>query len=63
MSQPAAPQSPCIQVCVLGAHGYCTGCYRTIGEIARWSSMSAAEQRAVLDELPGRAPGRAPQPD
>ena len=62
VSQPTPPQSPCIQVCVLDAHGYCTGCYRTIEEIAGWSAMSAAEQRVVLDKLPGRAPGRASQP-
>jgi uncharacterized protein len=51
MSQAQPPQSPCIQVCVLDAHGYCQGCYRTIEEITRWSRMSAAEQRLVLDRL------------
>ena len=42
------PQSPCINVCVLDADGYCRGCYRTIDEIAGWRSFCAAEQRAVL---------------
>ncbi|WP_234981489.1 DUF1289 domain-containing protein [Fontimonas thermophila] len=28
--------SPCIQVCTLDAKGVCTGCYRTLREIAEW---------------------------
>jgi predicted Fe-S protein YdhL (DUF1289 family) len=60
MSQAQTPQSPCIQVCVLDAHGYCQGCYRTIEEIAGWSRMSAAEQRAVLDCLAARRDRSAP---
>jgi uncharacterized protein len=31
--------------------GLCRGCYRTIEEIARWSTMTNAEQRAVLREV------------
>jgi predicted Fe-S protein YdhL (DUF1289 family) len=54
--------SPCIKVCVLDAGGYCTGCYRTIGEIAGWGSLSAGEQRAVLRQLPERAAAHAPKP-
>ena len=45
------PVSPCIKVCVLDAAARCTGCGRTIGEIARWSRMSAAEQWAVVERL------------
>ncbi|MBA4110453.1 MAG: hypothetical protein C0487_12765 [Leptothrix sp. (in: Bacteria)] len=29
----------------------CAGCGRTLDEIARWSSMSADEKRAVLSRL------------
>jgi predicted Fe-S protein YdhL (DUF1289 family) len=51
----AAPISPCIAVCQIDpATGYCRGCWRTIDEIARWLSMTAAEKRGVLLELPGR---------
>jgi predicted Fe-S protein YdhL (DUF1289 family) len=57
----AAPESPCINVCRLDAAGYCTGCYRTIEEIAGWRSLSAGEQRAVLRQLRERAAVRAPQ--
>ncbi|MGD0493149.1 MAG: DUF1289 domain-containing protein [Steroidobacteraceae bacterium] len=53
------PTSPCIGVCVLDPGGYCAGCYRTITEIARWRSFSAAEQWAVLRQLPARVAARA----
>jgi uncharacterized protein len=48
------PVSPCINVCALDASGYCSGCYRTIGEIADWRSLSASEQWGVLKQLPER---------
>ena len=51
----AYPKSPCISVCVLDPKGYCRGCYRTMEEIARWPSMSAAEQMALLARLGERA--------
>jgi hypothetical protein len=38
----------------LDADGYCQGCYRTIDEIARWSGMTHAEQRALLESLKAR---------
>src|SRR6185503_8066350 len=43
--------SPCIKVCVLGPGDRCTGCLRTIDEIAAWSAMSAEEQWAVVRAL------------
>jgi hypothetical protein len=57
------PTSPCINVCVLDADGYCAGCYRTIGEIAGWGSLSAGQQWAVLRQLPARVAARAAEPD
>jgi predicted Fe-S protein YdhL (DUF1289 family) len=33
---------------------YCTGCRRTLKEIARWGEMDEAEQACVLAQLPGR---------
>ena len=48
------PDSPCNKVCTIGEEGYCRGCQRTIGEIAGWSSMSAAEQWALLAVLAQR---------
>lgn len=47
--------SPCVNVCRMSAvTGYCEGCQRTIGEIARWSAYSDHQKRAVLVRLPAR---------
>ena len=47
--------SPCISVCTLDASQvYCTGCLRTLHEIAEWSRMSADDKRAVLASLSAR---------
>lgn len=48
------PASPCIKVCALGSHGYCTGCLRTGEEIGRWMTMSPAEQWQLCAELEQR---------
>ena len=54
-------ESPCIQVCVVHpVERICTGCYRTIDEIAQWSRMTPDARREIMDELPGRA-GRLKQ--
>ena len=46
------PASPCLGVCVIDEdRGLCTGCVRTLDEIARWSSMHPAERQAVMDRL------------
>ena len=56
-------KSPCNKVCVMDAQsGYCRGCGRTLDEIARWSEMSEAEQRAVLALLPARRSDQATTP-
>lgn len=50
-------ESPCVKVCVIHpVERICTGCYRSIEEIGRWSRMSAEERRAVMAALPDRAP-------
>ena len=56
------PVSPCIQVCVLDAAARCTGCGRTIDEIARWAQMSAQEQWAVVARLAHERVDPAPPP-
>ena len=49
-------ESPCIKICVIHpAERLCTGCLRTIDEIAVWSRLSPAERRAVMADLPSRA--------
>jgi predicted Fe-S protein YdhL (DUF1289 family) len=48
-------ESPCVNICTLdGRSGACSGCGRTIDEIARWSAMSAAERSRIMAELPAR---------
>ena len=49
-------QSPCVKICVVHpTERICTGCLRTIDEIAQWSRMSNPTRAALLEELPGRA--------
>ena len=50
-------ESPCIQICVVHpTERICTGCYRTIDEIARWSKMDRSERTEIMQDLPGRKP-------
>ncbi|HPG23207.1 MAG TPA: DUF1289 domain-containing protein [Amaricoccus sp.] len=56
-----AVESPCIKVCVVHPEArLCMGCYRSIEEITGWGRMSPEARRAVMAELPGRAPLLAP---
>ena len=51
----AVIQSPCIKTCVLDqTSGLCIGCGRTLNEIGQWLSLSEAERRHVMSELPRR---------
>lgn len=48
-------ESPCVKTCTLDSRsGLCLGCGRTIEEIARWASMSAAARTKVMTDLPAR---------
>ena len=41
--------SPCNKICAIDPpSGLCSGCRRTLDEIARWGAMSDDEKRAVL---------------
>ena len=47
-------ESPCVNICKLDKAGrICTGCGRTVQEIARWRDMSKAERRAIMERLKG----------
>lgn len=51
-------ESPCIRVCVVHPETrLCTGCLRSIDEIAAWSRMTPEGRAAVLAELPTRTAG------
>jgi len=44
--------SPCISVCVIDeGTGLCTGCQRTLNEIAAWSGLDDADRRAVWGRI------------
>ncbi|WP_299659734.1 DUF1289 domain-containing protein [uncultured Ruegeria sp.] len=50
-------ESPCIQICVVHpTERICTGCYRTIDEISRWSKMDHTERAEIMQDLPDRKP-------
>jgi predicted Fe-S protein YdhL (DUF1289 family) len=53
--------SPCTQVCTMDAGtGLCTGCLRTIDEIANWSRLDDAGKRRVWERLASRRAERSP---
>ncbi|QGN55124.1 DUF1289 domain-containing protein [Novosphingobium sp. Gsoil 351] len=50
------PPSPCTGVCRIDAGAdWCSGCRRTLDEIAAWPSARAAFKRDVLARLATRA--------
>jgi predicted Fe-S protein YdhL (DUF1289 family) len=50
-----AVASPCIDVCRMNSFtGICDGCFRTIDEIANWSSFDDTQKRDVLKQAQKR---------
>jgi predicted Fe-S protein YdhL (DUF1289 family) len=50
-------ESPCVRLCTIHpTERICVGCFRTIEEIATWSRMEPEVRRAIMAELPARAP-------
>ena len=56
MTPTTAPvSSPCIDVCRIDdSSGLCSGCLRTLDEIATWSQLGDDAKRAVWALLPER---------
>ena len=47
-----APPSPCINICKMDPKtGLCEGCFRTIDEIAQWSTATEEVKRRVWTEI------------
>jgi predicted Fe-S protein YdhL (DUF1289 family) len=45
-------ETPCIGVCYIEPkHSMCTGCGRTLREIAKWSKMTSDERLALMATL------------
>ncbi len=48
-------ESPCVKICVIHPETrLCTGCARSIDEIAAWSRLSQDARRAIVEDLPNR---------
>ncbi|MGH1359412.1 MAG: DUF1289 domain-containing protein [Burkholderiaceae bacterium] len=45
------PPSPCVSICRLDTAGNCTGCFRTVEEIAAWSTMNNQDKHRVLARI------------
>ena len=53
MTPPVA--SPCISLCVMDTpSGWCSGCLRTLDEIAAWSLLDEAQKRQLLRQISQR---------
>ncbi len=38
----------------MGPGGLCIGCFRTVGEITAWSTLSESTRREIMEILPAR---------
>tara|TARA_R110002012_G_C11673396_1_gene613337 strand:+ start:1273 stop:1479 length:207 start_codon:yes stop_codon:yes gene_type:complete len=52
---PRSIATPCIKVCIVdGASSLCLGCFRTLGEIGGWSTLSDEQRAEIMADLPER---------
>jgi predicted Fe-S protein YdhL (DUF1289 family) len=55
--------SPCLSICRMdAATGWCEGCFRTLDEIAAWSTLDGDGKRAVWQQIGQRALSQEKQP-
>jgi uncharacterized protein len=54
MEEQTFVQSPCVRICTLDRAGICLGCFRSVAEIAAWSSATDPERRAILEACQAR---------
>ncbi|MEL6641513.1 MAG: DUF1289 domain-containing protein [Pseudomonadota bacterium] len=48
-------ESPCVKICVIEPRSrLCTGCLRSLDEIAAWSQMTPETRSEIMAELPSR---------
>ena len=48
-------ETPCTAICIIDATtGLCTGCGRTLAEIAHWGELGSAERLRIMAELAKR---------
>lgn len=46
--------SPCTGVCLLSSAKVCQGCFRSVAEIAAWSSMSSKQRLEAVENAKSR---------
>jgi uncharacterized protein len=57
------PPSPCKEICTLDTSAsLCTGCGRTLGEIAEWGSATASRQHEIVRRSSARMGSMASHP-
>nr|WP_315457089.1 DUF1289 domain-containing protein [uncultured Sphingorhabdus sp.] len=57
------PPSPCKEICKLDrSASVCTGCGRTLGEIAEWGSATASRQNEIVRRSSARMGSSASHP-
>jgi hypothetical protein len=55
-ARPRDVPSPCIAVCTMdAASGLCRGCWRTLDEIAAWSTLPDPAKRRVWQQIARRS--------
>lgn len=47
-------ESPCVGICALDPQSVCTGCGRTLAEIAEWSQASDSRKQLVVERAAQR---------
>jgi hypothetical protein len=48
-------ETPCVEICEIDdATGLCTGCGRTLNEIAGWAQLTDSQRREIMARLPAR---------
>jgi predicted Fe-S protein YdhL (DUF1289 family) len=48
-------ETPCVKICTYEpGWGLCSGCGRTLAEVREWFTMTDAQRRAVMEQLPER---------
>ncbi|HVP84418.1 MAG TPA: DUF1289 domain-containing protein [Rhizomicrobium sp.] len=55
-------ETPCRKICVMDpASGLCTGCARTLDEIARWAIYRPETRARIMSELADRLKRMSPR--
>ncbi len=48
---PIDVESPCRRQCKLDSRNICAGCFRSLSEIADWSTANPTERQKIIDRI------------